>query len=88
MSLGLLGSYYSSSSDSEHDDNKDENGCDKNNINANKNGEDEAKPQDRIPKLANPFLHSASKYLKPSYMVEVEDLSATQKDKVRNKSTH
>ena len=84
MSLGLLGSYYSSSSDSEDNDDKGENGCEKNSVNANKSGEDKAKPEDRIPKLANPFLQSASKYLKPSYMVEVEDLAATDKDKVGN----
>ena len=74
MSLGLLGSYYSSSSES------DDEGCDKNKV-TQKIEETEA--TECTPKLTNPFLKSASKSLKPSYMVETEDLSVTSKDKVR-----
>ena len=66
MSLGLLGSYYSSSSGSEDED------CDKHKV---VQKIEEPKTID-VPKLANPFMKSASKSLKPSYMVETEDLSA------------
>lgn len=65
MSLGLLGSYYSSSSGSEDED------CDKNKV---IQKIEESKTKD-VPKLSNPFMKSASKSLKPSYMVETEDLS-------------
>ena len=68
MSLGLLGSYYSSSSESDDEDG------DKNE--ATQKIEETNKLAD-MPKLANPFMKSASKSLKPSYMVETEDLSAT-----------
>ena len=74
MSLGLLGSYYSSSSESEDDN------CDKNEVT--QKIEEPEVPESK-PKLTNPFLKSASKSLKPSYMVETEDLSATSKEKVR-----
>lgn len=67
MSLGLLGSYYSSSSESDDED-RDKNEATQKIEETNKLGE--------IPKLANPFMKSASKSLKPSYMVETEDLSA------------
>jgi len=66
MSLGLLGSYYSSSSGSEDED------CDKSKV---VQKIEETKTID-VPKLANPFMKGASKSLKPSYMVETEDLSA------------
>ena len=65
MSLGLLGSYYSSSSGSEDED------CDKHVIQKT----EESKTLN-VQKLANPFMSNASKSLKPSYMVETEDLSA------------
>ena len=67
MSLGLLGAYYSSSSESDED-------CDNN------DKSDEVKlaeEQTSQPKLANPFMKEASKSLKPSYMVQTEDLSAS-----------
>ena len=67
MSLGLLGSYYSSSSSSDDED------CDK--VKQTQNIE-ESQPEP-VPKLANPFMKSASRSLKPSYMVETEDLSAS-----------
>ena len=67
MSLGLLGSYYSSSSSSDDED------CEKD-----KNSQKIQEPQSEpVPKLANPFMKSASRSLKPSYMVETEDLSAS-----------
>ena len=67
MSLGLLSSYYSSSSESDED-------CDNND----KTNEIKVveEPTDK-PKLVNPFTKDASKSLKPSYMVQTEDLSAS-----------
>ena len=67
MSLGLLGSYYSSSSEDEDED------CDKTEITRKAEGTDDS---NNAPKLANPFQKSASHSLKPSYMVATEDLSA------------
>jgi len=67
MSLGLLGAYCSSSSESDEE-------CDNNDkINEIKLADE---PTDK-PKLANPFMKDASKSLKPSYMVQTEDLSAS-----------
>ena len=66
MSLGLLGSYYSSSSESDED-------CD----NKNQSQEVKVAEEPNKPKLANPFMKDASKSLKPSYMVQTEDFSAS-----------
>lgn len=68
MSLGLLGSYYSSSSESEDED--------KNKNETTTKAEENTQPKE-LPKLANPFMKGASKSLKPSYMVETEDFSAS-----------
>ena len=77
MSLGLLGAYCSSSSESDED-------CDNNDkTNEIKQAEE---PTD-TPKLANPFMKDASKSLKPSYMAQTEDLSASKQvtnDKLNN----
>ena len=70
MSLGLLGSYYSSSSDSEDEDSNKNDVTKKITETNNTNTED-------VPKLSNPFMKSASNSLKPSYMVEIEDFSAS-----------
>ena len=67
MSLGLLGAYYSSSSESDED-------CDNNDKSDEVKVAEEPTSQ---PKLANPFMKEASKSLKPSYMVQTEDLSAS-----------
>jgi len=67
MSLGLLGAYYSSSSESDEE-------CDKDNQTNEVKATEEPNTQ---PKLANPFMKDASKSLKPSYMVQTEDFSAS-----------
>merc|ERR1712154_326166 len=67
MSLGLLGAYYSSSSESDEE-------CDKNNQTNEVKATEEPSSQ---PKLANPFMKDASKSLNPSYMVPTEDFSAS-----------
>ena len=67
MSLGLLGAYYSSSSESDEE-------CDKDNKTKEVKATEEPNTQ---PKLANPFMKDASKSLKPSYMVQTEDFSAS-----------
>ena len=72
MSLGLLGSYYSSSSEDED--------CDKTEITRKAEGTENS---NNAPKLANPFQKSASHSLKPSYMVATEDLSAAKQVRLK-----
>ena len=62
MSLGLLGAYNSSSSSSSSSGSDEE---------LDKNIDEKEEPKE---KLKNPFLSSAVNNLRPSYMVEAEDL--------------
>jgi len=83
MSLGLLGAYDSSSSSSSEDEEGGGEGSTP--VQAAAASASAAAP---FPKLANPFLASASKdSLKPSYMVEVEDMHVAGKNGISGNSS-